>query len=100
MKTALYNVTFRRPDSNPKPLATVRAVRQRGPAGNWFDGVQDIMTPDTNAIRDALPYYHRRAFDRDRVMWHTSETLHASCTLYSARGKVLGTIHCEGYERE
>lgn len=108
MTTPLYTCTFYR-NSNakrlhdhdsrawPKNLATVMAVRQRSHAGNWFSCAHDFMTPDRDAIRAALPHYWRAAFDRS-TMWHTADSLRANCTLYTARGRLIGSIYCDGYE--
>lgn len=113
--TPLYDVAFHRVNNGRylhirpvSKLAVVRAVRQRSHAGNWFersgaDGKGDFMTPDHAAIRQALPHQYRKAFDRatsGMSFGHTADTLHASLTLYTTRGRCLGTIHCEGYERE
>lgn len=97
---ALYNVAFRRPDQKPKRIACVKAVRAVY-AGNWFPAVAEIMTPDKQAISEALPHYWRPAFHRATAngsLWHTEGTLHASVTLYGSRGKTLGTVLCDGYE--
>lgn len=83
--------------SSGRNIATVKAVRQRSHAGNWFACVQDFMTPDRDAIRAALPHYWRKAFDRATV-WHTADSLRANCTLYDVRGRVLASIYCDGYE--
>jgi len=99
MTTAMYDVTLKRSKwVKTQKLAVVRAVHSPGPAGNWFDGVSDIMTPDRDAIFHALPHGLRAAWSRVNGMWHTSESLHASATLYGSRGKVLATVSCDGYE--
>lgn len=108
MTTPLYNVTLHRNSTakrlfghdlrlRPLNIATVKAVRQRSHAGNWFACVQDFMTPDRDAIRAALPHYWRKAFDR-ATMWHTADSLKANCTLHDVRGRVLASIYCDGYE--
>ena len=100
--TPLYNVSFTRPDHKPVRLGVVRAVPQRGPAGNWFPAAGDIMTPDVSGLRAMLPAAYRKAYDRTGALcvWHTADSLHAASHVVGSRGRALGTITFDGYEHD
>lgn len=95
----LYRVTSRATgDNRTNYVAVVRAVRAVY-AGNYFETANDLLTPNRAAIREALPHYWRKAFDRT-TMWHLNGTKSAHCDLRSTRGRSLATINCEGYVYE
>ena len=84
-----------RVEANGKWIAAVYAVRAVY-AGDWWEEAKDILTPDRDAVRAALPHYWRKAFDRT-TFWHIDGQKTPYCTLYSTRGRRLATISCVGY---
>lgn len=81
----------------------VRAVPSLGITGHLRNGV--LVVPDVDAVRECLPHYYRKAFDRaGQAFWFTSEAgkgadnSPAYCTLYSARGRLLNTLYATPYE--
>ena len=55
----LYNITASR---GTRQIFCVRAVPPTGIVGHWTG--EEILTPDTTALREALPHYWRKALDR------------------------------------
>lgn len=116
MRTILYRVTFvASPKGNhlhSRPyehqIATVKAVEDRTTVYAYHMDDGKHLIPDYAAIRDAIPHYHRKAFDR-AVMWFFPVTLNsalsgipdrknaASLYLSDARGNPLGTIYATPY---
>lgn len=109
MSVILYHVTFVPEDSRlGHKIATVRAVEDKEAfcAYHWHSGKH--IRPDYSAIRDALPHYHRKAYDRNATWWFPS-TMHSrlsgildlknSCSrmLYDRKGKKLGTLYACPY---
>lgn len=116
MRTVLYRVTFAaslkgnylhlRPYE--RQVATVKAIEDCDAfrAYHLYEGKH--LVPDYAAIRDAIPHYHRKAFDR-AAMWFFPVTLHsalsgipdrmnaASLDLSDVRGKPLGTLYATPY---
>lgn len=116
MPTLMYDVAFWRNDtkrnlhifSRARQIAVVYGVQDSTTfrAYHLHDGFH--WTPDCAAIRAALPYYHRKAFDRAGT-WFFPLTLRraldhriyrdnaASLTLTDTRGRLLGTIYATPY---
>lgn len=116
MRTILYHVTFaaslKENYRNLRPyehrVATVKAIEDCDAflAYHLYEGKR--LVPDYAAIRDAIPHYHRKAFDRAGT-WFFPTTLNsalsgipdrknaASLCLRDARGNHLGTLHATPY---
>ena len=116
MRTVLYNVTFaaglkgnyRHLRPYERQIATVKAVEDCNAflSHHLYEGKQ--LVPDYAAIRDALPHYHRKAFDRAET-WFFPITLHSALSgipdpknaaglcLRDARGNRLGTLYATPY---
>ena len=69
-------------------------------AGHLDPETGEIVRPDMDAIRDCLPHYYRKAFDRTgKAMWFPKEpgAAHPSGSAYVAlrdsRGRYLNTIY-------
>jgi len=83
-------------------------VRSVEPA---FAGLYDetsgrILAPDHDAVREALPHYWRKAFDRGGRFWYdrnarmTPDGLKGSApylTLRGSRGRILATLYAIPY---
>lgn len=72
MTAILFRIELRKPDGNPKPIAIVRGVKA-ALAGAWCKARQTPFAPDKAQVRDALPHYYRKAFDRDGGFWFTDD---------------------------
>ena len=64
--------------------------------GYWEDGKP--WAPSREAVRAALPWFYREAFDRAGNFWFgdnpgEEQPLTAHCALYSSKGKYLNTIY-------
>lgn len=73
-------------------LGTVGAVRSPGLAGVWDNEAKEIVVADRAALRTCIPHHWRKAFDRAQIWWRTDTAL-GSTTLYSSRGRLLGTVY-------
>lgn len=116
MRTILYRVTFA---ASPKgnylhlrpyesQVATVKAIEDCDAFRAYHLDDGKHLTPDYAAIRDAIPHYHRKAFDRAGT-WFFPITLNsalsgipdrknaASLYLSDARGNPLGTLYATPY---
>jgi hypothetical protein len=102
-------------DTRDYRTATVRAV----PAtlvGTWDPVTGDFWRPDLAAVREALPYVHRRAFDRASALWFATalqiapdhvgsvdkagawgRAEHAAMTLLDRRGRRIRGIRFRCY---
>lgn len=107
-----YNVTFyANPTRNmlhrmqhERKIATVKAIEDSDTFRAYHLHNGKHLRPDYDAIRKAIPYRHRKAFDR-AGNWFFPLTLNselsciidmgnaASLTLYSAKGKCLGSLY-------
>ena len=70
--------------------ARIPAFESNGIAGHWRDG--KLWIPDAAAIRAAIPFRYRAAFDRScGVFWFDArgKDFPATMRLYSSRGKEL-----------
>lgn len=96
----LYSLHFgRHPKGFGKPC--VKAVRAKL-AGNLCPETGEIVRPDTQAVREALPHYYRAAFDRAIGFWFRSVPggdcfKPAYVTLRNSRGKYLNTLYAIPY---
>ena len=88
--TILYNVFL-----GTKQIAVVKGV-QPIVSGNYFAETGEYLTPDWQAVREAVPYIWLKAFDR-ATKWNADGTKRAYATLTSLQGKHLSTVICEGY---
>ena len=91
-------------------IATVKAIEDHEAfhAYHLDTNTGKHFVPDYAAIRAALPYYHRAAYDRVRSWWYPI-TLHSylsgildaknacSTQLYASNGRLLGTIYATPY---
>lgn len=98
--TPLFRIELRKPDRNPTYLAVVKGV-QAALVGHWIDGKP--YAPDKQAIREALPHYYRKAFDRSNGQFWFTEPNNgfAHLSLHPARGRgVLVSIWATPYEAQ
>ena len=89
----LYLLLF---STHPKGFGkpTVHAIPSTGFTGH-LDENGKLVTPDMIAVREALPHYLRKSFDRTPCTSFNSRdnNLPAHKTLYSTRGKYLNTLY-------
>jgi hypothetical protein len=81
--------------------ARIPAFESNGLAGHWRDG--KLWIPDAAAIRAALPFRYRAAFDRAcGVFWFDKrgKDFPASMHLNSSRGKWLVTLYLQPLKGE
>lgn len=78
---------------------SVRSV-QAMLAGHQCSETRETVRPDATAVRDALPHYYRKAFDRTGGMfWFSSEAdKPAHLTLRDRRGRYLNTVYALPYQ--
>lgn len=69
-------------------------------AGHWDSASRTLVAPDNQAIRAALPYRLRKAFDRaipesgKGGFWFDGDTGNGHVTLTAARGRrILATLY-------
>lgn len=89
--TLLYDITLSR-DGRARRIATVHA-REAGLVGDYFEGKP--YQPDVDAVREALPYHYRKAFDRALKWWsqgYSGRVVPLTCSLTSTRGKPMGRL--------
>lgn len=95
--TTLYSIHLSRHiDGFGKP--SVRAM-QSALAGHLRNG--ELVRPDVDAIRAALPHYYRKAFDRSGkgFAFHKhDDSKPAHCHLHDRRGRYMNTIYAIPYE--
>jgi len=100
--TVLHNSAADHPQCVKGP---VKAVEHKGAgrACHYFEG-HGLVEPDYPAVRECLPHYWRKAWDRHGGVWFTDEAgvegdkrKPASVTLTSSRGKTLATIYLQPY---
>lgn len=65
-------------------------------AGFLADG--DIVCPDHEAVRQAMPSYYRKALDRAGKFWFPADGDMAHLTLLDRRGRYLNTLYATLYE--
>jgi hypothetical protein len=115
----LYDITFcANPRANllhrlqhEKRIGVVHSIddKEAFRAYHLIDGKH--LRPDYAAIRQALPHYHRKAFDRAGGWWFPLTMRQAishciivdnacSLTLTDRRGRLLGTIYAIPYIKE
>lgn len=68
-------------------------------AGHTCQETGEIVSPDVQAVREALPHYYRKAFDRTGgTFWfNKNEREAAYLTLHDARGRYLNTVYAIPY---
>ena len=100
----LFKIELWRPDENPRWIASVKPV-EAGLVGVYVNGVP--YAPDKAAIRDALPHYLRKAFDRAAgtdtrggFWFDTNDRAYCKLTPSKGRGGVLATIWATPYHFE
>lgn len=115
-RTILYYVTFApnrkgnflhiRPSKSF--VACVKAVENCNTFCAYHLDSGKHIVPDYGAIREAIPQYHRKSFDRAGA-WFFPLTLHsslsgildklnaASFTLHDSKGRLLGTLYATPY---
>lgn len=108
----LYSMHLsRHVDGFGKP--SVPAVIAPALSGHYGEDERDIVQPDRAAIREALPHYYRKAFDRAGSFWFPKDTITfdrsvspwvskgskaaAYVALYSTRGRWLNTVYAIPY---
>lgn len=75
----------------------VKAVRPAF-AGHYRKVEDDILAPDLAAVRECLPYYYRKAFDRAGNPWFPQDDSPAYVTLRDTRGRYLNTVYMQPYD--
>lgn len=94
----LYSVQLstRKPGHVTGPVKAVRAAY----AGHWRKAENDIVKPDMAAVRECLPHYYRKAFDRaGGSAWFPSDSdSPAYVTLWDSRGRYLNTVYLQPYD--
>ena len=75
----------------------VRSIPAPAISGHWDKETKDIVTPDKAAVRNALPHYWRKAFDRASVWFPKDGDKPAYATLYNSRGRYLNTVYLIPY---
>lgn len=100
MATTLYDIAVHRGDSNSRTSTlTVRAV----PAdlvGHLDPGTTELIRPDGEALREALPHNWRKAFDRAGRFWFPrsdDKNPLASLTLRDRRGQAIAYLYAKPY---
>lgn len=87
--------------------ATVKSIASGGMSGVWDTQAKNWYQPDLAAVREALPYHWRAAFDRDPTIWFPGDcVLHDDgtviggspyLTLHDRRGNHINTIYFMAY---
>lgn len=72
-------------------LGTVPA--EQADLAGTLDHADNLVRPERNATRDCVPAQWRKAFDRAGAIWFGDTTGIGSLTMYTARGRLLGTIY-------
>lgn len=117
-RTILYHVTFAPARSkrllhiwpSERFVACTKAIEDPETVTAYhLDRDGKHLRPDYEAIREAIPYVHRKAYDRANKAWWFPATLHSalsgvldqknacSKTLYDRKGKLLGTLYATPY---
>lgn len=82
-------------------VGTVKATPDfLGISGHLNTETGEICRPDMAAVRECLPHYYRKAFDREGAFWYPSTgdtNLLASMTLRSSRGHTMATLYASPY---
>lgn len=104
--TILYAVLHNSAADHPQCVkGPVHAVEHKGAgrACHYFDGA-GMVEPDYAAVRECLPHYWRKAWDRRGGVWFVDEAgatgdvrRPASVTLYGSRKRYLATIYLQPY---
>lgn len=59
----------------------------------------ELIRPDDSAVRQCLPHYYRKAFDRNKGrFWFGDKSKTCHMTLYGANGKYLNTLKALLYD--
>ena len=91
--TLLWNIFL-----NGKKAGVVKSVKPLGFIGFYSKEDNEILVPCDNSVRDCLPHYWHKAFDRAPLgFWYGENYAHK--TLYSKKGfNVLCRITAEPYQ--
>lgn len=79
---------------------SVHCVPSQGMLGNLCPETRAIVKPDSDAVREALPHYYRKAFDRaNNAWWFTQGEVFKPIymTLNDSRGHRLNTLYAIPY---
>jgi hypothetical protein len=82
---------FGKPSVNAIPAMT---------AGDLCPVTRELVRPNPNGVREALPHYYRKAFDRNGgTGWFNAREAFKGCyfTLTDTRGKYLNTVYAVPY---
>lgn len=71
----------------------VRAVPTPAVSGHFDTETKAIVQPDKAAVRQALPPYWRKAFDRALIWFPKDGDKPAHATLNGSRGQYLNTVY-------
>lgn len=71
--------------------AFVPAKAHGGIIGHWVNG--ELFMPDKEALREALPYHWRKAYDRALGFWIDKDSGSGHMALYSLRGAPIATLY-------
>ena len=73
---------------------SVRSSPTAGLAGHLNPETGALVGPSLEDVREALPHYWRRAFDRHRHVWFQDapDDKVATIRLYGSRGQVLNVV--------
>lgn len=116
-RTILYHVTFAANDTKRMlharncefNVATVKAIEApESVTAYHLDHITGLhYKPDYMAIFEAIPYNHRKAYDRASMWWFPAINSQltgimdrknaCSKTLYDRKGRLLGTLYATPY---
>ena len=63
-----------------------------------LNGKSECLLPNTDGLRDALPYHYRKAFDRAALWWTQEFTDVVRMDLYDYRGFPMGSLFAKWKE--
>jgi len=79
-------------------LSTHKTGMVKGPVNGETIGISEM--PERAAVRECLPHFYRKAFDRAGSFWQNKHdvTKPQHVTLHNSRGKYLNTVYAIPYE--
>ena len=93
--TMLYALSFSR---YIKGFAATVRTTPRMLCGHFNTETLEIVGPDLAAVRAAMPYHWRKAFDREICLWFPRDgDGPATMTLRDSRGHYLITLYARPY---